>query len=177
MRAFNLKSTVLTLPFGELEAIGLGEKGRGRNYTLIPCPVGIDKENNIEIGISKTGKPKIVRSSTPTTGWVARINTEGCYTRGTSGRAYKVKDDPVEVIAIGNGAYGDAGRIGEWKDYVLKIPCNTAIRVLPSGGRSKVPSYYLYFGETKVTRMDKEEFYLFVDQNNLAIDQEDWEEL
>lgn len=179
MKAYNLQASIHKLPFGNLEAIGLGERGRGRQYLLIPCPTGIQNGDPVDLSMTATGKPKIVRGNFSGE-WLVRVSTQYTYTRGTSGRILNPnREQKIKVISCGLGAYGDAGRIGSWKDYLLQAPVGSYLCVLPSGGRSKIPSYYLYFGDSNVLKMNKEEFGVFADLENLKVDEDSttWEEL
>jgi hypothetical protein len=169
MKQFGLKPTLTKLSFGELNCIMLGTEGRGRKLTIVPMASNIGESDSVKIVPSTTGRPKIVKGDSPENGWIARIDTEGCYTRNTQGYASVMLPGLVNVIANGYGAYGDAGRIGNWDDMLLEIPDNTMIRVYPSGGESKRPSYYLWFGTEEVIQLSSEEFDLFCDSNDIAI--------
>jgi hypothetical protein len=167
MKQYNLKGQKRQLSFGELNVIVLGEKGRGRYENLIPFQNDI-AENDFVISVpTKSGKNKIIKGG-DNRDWIARISCEGTYTRGTEGYAFVHKNDAenVSVIAFGNGAEGDAGRIGWWADYLLLIKDNTLLRVKPHGGH-KTPPYYLYFGNHQVFRFqNKEELALWSDATN-----------
>jgi hypothetical protein len=166
MKQYNLKPTLHKLSFGDLYAIALGEIGRGRHLTLVPMSP-TDPDKPVEVVTSKTGKPKITTVGTDRQDWLARICCNGTYTRGSYGYAYVHNDDAenVELVAKGYGAEGDAGRLGNWFDYLLKIKDNTLIRVKEHGGHKR-PAYYLYFDENDVTRLDESELDMFVDSLN-----------
>ena len=85
---------------------------------------------------------------------MARISGKGVYTRGTYGSVYLPEEmmENVKVIANGYGAYGDAGRLGGWDDFLITAKDDTLIKVSPSGGNHKMDSYWLYFGKEKVPR-------------------------
>lgn len=166
MKQYNLKPTLHKLSFGDLHAIALGEIGRGRHLTLVPMPV-IDPEKPVEVVTSKTGKPKITTVGSNLQDWLARICCCGTYTRNTDGYVYVHNDDAdnVEVVAKGYGAEGDAGRLGNWYDYLLKVKENTLIRVKEHGGHKR-PAYYLYFGNNDVRKIYESELDMFVDSLN-----------
>jgi len=162
MKNFNIKPITRKMSFGELSVIALGEYGRGRKETIIPCAGSITPDTMVDIGTTKSGGIKIIPSESKE-GWLANISSQGCYTRGTLGNVYvppKMQEN-VEVLASGYGAYGDAGRIGNWYQYLVKIKDNTFIFVRPSGGPSKIARYYLYFAKEKVHRIGLEELDIF----------------
>ena len=176
MKKYNLYPVKKKFQWGEMEVIELGERGRGRRYALIPYHAG--NSEYVEIGTTRSGKPKIVPSENPKN-WLAHISSEGTYTRGTYGSVYCLpKDrDKIKIVEWGMGAYGDAGRLGEWYDFLLIIPENTFLKVRPSGGSHKRPRYWLYFGENEVYRVEKEEMDLFCEQMELERPPEKFNEL
>jgi len=141
MKTFNIQPRPVKIGEIEISAVVLGEKGRGRTQTIVPCP-----ENDLlEPGLSKTNRPRLNPSSS-NAGWLSRISTEGSYVRGANGN---VSAPPslagmVQVVAKGNGAFGDAGRIGTWVDLILATHLESFhIRVKPSRG----DAYILLFQE------------------------------
>ena len=89
-------------------------------------------------------------------GWVARISTEGAYIRGAVGTVSAPPEvaKKVHVVAKGEGAFGDAGRTGNWDDILVATELEEFIlRVKPSRG----DAYLLLFKEGKVTRFTYEE--------------------
>lgn len=172
MKQYNLKSEKRELSFGELTVIALGERGRGRYETLVPFQGNISETDFVVPVPTKSGRTKIIKGG-DAKGWIARISCEGCYTRCTEGYAqiYKNDEGKISVLASGNGAEGDAGRIGWWADYLLKIEENALIRVKRHGGY-KTPAYYLYFGIDKVYRISREEISLFIENRNYNFNEE-----
>ena len=162
MKAFNLEAETKEFDFGKISVIALGERGRGRYEVIVPCPLGIKNGDSVDIGKSRTGKPKIVKGKESGKEWLARVSTQGAYIRGAYGNVKAPKNSGVETIVKGYGAFGDAGRIGTWYDYLLKVPDNTILRVIPSRG----DYYYLAFGEREVNRVSKEEIDLFLDNHD-----------
>lgn len=168
MKQYNIHPEKRKLSFGELNVLSLGERGRGRYETLVPVQGNLVESDFVELAPTKSGNIKVIKGSNPE-GWLARISCCGCYTRNTEGRAYVHKQDDrnVTVLSAGNGAEGDAGRIGNWDDLLLKVNDKTLIRVKQHGG-SKIDPYYLYFDTDKVTRIPCEEIRLFCEQNNYS---------
>lgn len=163
MKQYNLQGKQRQMSFGEITVIALGERGRGRYEALVPFQGDIKETDLVMPAPTKSGKTKIIKGGTRN-GWIARISCEGCYTRGTTGEAWVHKKDAEKVIVIasGNGAEGDAGRIGWWADYLLHIQDDTLIRVKRHGGY-KTPAYYLFFGYEKVFHISSEELPIWLD--------------
>ena len=161
MRQYNITPEVKTFPFGDLNVLSLGEKGRGRKEAIIP--VQPNKGTcDLEVSLTKAGKPKLTIAKLPAPGWIARISARGTYTRGTMGTVWVQSDKAhqIKVIAHGYGAYGDAGRVGSWDDFLVQVPDNTLFVVYPSGGTHKCPPRYLLFTPSKVLEMSLEEVEL-----------------
>jgi len=122
----------------------------------------------LEIGETRSGKPKLIKSTSSDGGWIARINTGKTYTRGTRGRAsvFNPHSDNVKFLASGYGAFGQAGAIGKWNDYLIAVEQTpTVVRVAPSGGSHKSPRFWLVFLEDKVIKVSNEEVHIFLDQH------------
>lgn len=152
MKLYNIEPEKRTFDWGEMAVVALGERGRGRHQELVPFHAAFDPAaEDYEIGQTQSGKPKIVRTGNSSEGWIARLSGEGCYTRGTYGTVYAVSDDRarVGVRAIGSGAYGAAGRVGDWNEFlvVIKPPYPARFYVRPSGGEHKIARYWLVFTE------------------------------
>lgn len=170
MKIFNIVPIVREMSFGELSVIALGERGRGRYEAVIPCGVKKDEKFG-SITKTKSGNPKIVPSSSPEHGWLAIVSGSGTYTRGTYGTVYCQKEDveKVQVLATGNGAYGDAGRIGSWNEFLITISDNTFLRIRPAGGQHKIERYNLFFSAEKVFRIPDSELQIFCEQMGLEV--------
>jgi hypothetical protein len=86
---------------------------------------------------------------------------------------YIVNEDlhKVKVIASGFGAYGDAGRLGEWNEFLVEIKPAFPVRfwVRPSGGEYKIPRYWLIFLEKEVIKVQKEEKILFMEKTGISL--------
>jgi len=118
-----IKKTVKTFKFGEVEGITLGEEGRGRKEVFIPSTFDIKKGMNesLDVGKTKTNRPRVVATSEDTLGLYMIINTHGGYTRRGNGFASVTDINQITVIERANGADGDAGRIGTWDSFLLKV--------------------------------------------------------
>jgi hypothetical protein len=164
MKPYNINPEKIKIADIEIEAIVLGEKGRGRWQEIVPCPAPVPAE--IKIEITKSGKPRISPDIDPSPGWIARVSTKGTYTRGTIGKARVPTEyrDRVKVIARGNGAEGDAGRIGSWDDLLVTVvpPFPVFMRVKRHGGY-KTPAYWLIFTGEKVMKVPESELEITVD--------------
>ena len=174
MKAYNLNAKEIELSFGKISALVLGERGRGRWQVIVPAPKDIKDGSGVCIGKTKTGKNKIVFCDDKK-GWLARVSTEGRYVRGATG-FIKANPAKVKIIEAGNGAYGDAGRLGTWKDYLLQIEDNTFVYVKPTRA-STVSPYYLYFSKDNVYRVEREELDIFLDNMDIEFDEDKMEQL
>lgn len=142
-------------------ALLLGEDGRGRHqekialnrqqpagdylkddgsrivYTAQPWPIYVKtRGSEVERTIYTLRAPDVDDKSSA----LVRVDCEGTYTRNTSGRWELIAGSVVKV-AHAWGAYGDAGRIGEWWDDLIVMPHGAVIKVFPSGGADKSPRY------------------------------------
>lgn len=147
MKTYNIKPEKMKIADFEIDAIALGEKGRGRTQVIVPSPVS----ELLESGLSKTGKTRLNRSKS-NLGWLFRISTEGAYIRGANGNiSVSPKIAPqIKVIAKGQGAFGDAGRTGTWDDLIAETQLEDfLVRVKPSRG----DAYLLWFQTTGVKKM------------------------
>ena len=93
------------------------------------------------------------------------------YTRGVWGevKVPKSYSENVLLIASGSGAYGQAGRIGGWDDYLLQVEDDSFVWVRPSGGKYKTPPYYLYFGKKSVYTIPLSELDVFCDSRGIDV--------
>jgi hypothetical protein len=85
--------------------------------------------------------------------------------------------DKIKVIASGCGAYGDAGRIGMWYEFLITAEDGTLLKVRPAGGPSKRDRYWLYFGEDKVYKISIAEMSMFCDVKDILPPPEDLDTL
>jgi len=151
MKAYNIAPVEVSVADFKFHAISLGERGRGRTLVNVACPATFI---HLEVGTTKQGKPRL-NSSTHPKGWVARVNTQGAYIRGANGNVSAPPvADKINVVARGQGAFGDAGRTGTWDDILLSTDLEEFIlRVKPSRG----DAHLLLFKEGKVTKITYEE--------------------
>lgn len=140
----DLKKREIEKEWGTLYQFEIGEIGRGRKMIYLPCAPemediteGLHKE--LSIGQTKAGKPRIIRKEEDH--YYMILSSEGGYTRRGDGfiQGMEQDRDKIRVLARGNGADGDAGRIGTWDCVVLEILEDTMIRVRKSGFQN-VPS-------------------------------------
>lgn len=139
-----IKTADVEYEWGTLATISLGEKGRGRKLLSLTFPgagglVQRGQNKTLSIGQTKSGKPRIIRTTTDTQ--FLLLSTEGGYTRRGNGwvGASVNNTSSFSLIASGNGADGDAGRIGQWDVVLLKIegkprPTGDWFRIRRSGG-------------------------------------------
>lgn len=148
--------------FGEINQVRLGEVGRGRKPLCITVGNGIGKDSweglkeDLTIGTTKSGKPKMLKGND---GLFLILSSKGGYTRRGCGYVLVNKEhqNNVKVIARGNGADGDAGRIGSWSVVLIKIidPNKPVDIVVQYGGG--VRHDYIVVREGKIYRARGEE--------------------
>lgn len=141
-----LKAEERVMTFGTIYQVAMGESGRGRKMMALTCPKdtiierGLNK--NLTIGKTKTGRPRINKLEDKEL--YLLLSSEGGYTRRGNGtiRVLKDKIDQFEIMARGNGADGDAGRVGYWDCMLLKVNgmVDNIIRVRSSGEGYGTPS-------------------------------------
>jgi hypothetical protein len=169
MKLYNVIPVKKSFSWGEMYVVILGEDGRGRKQSLIPFQADITNLEGNEFVIGKTlkGNPKIVKGIS-SEGFIAVLSGEGVYTRGTYGTVYIHNEDKekITLVSYGKGAFGIAGRIGDWYDYLLEIKPLYPVRfyVRPAGGEYKIERYFLVFDNDKVTKVKKEEKDIFEDK-------------
>lgn len=139
----------------------LGEEGRGRRYEKValgrgnPPPVVDGKVMSVEtrkITVpARDGKPEraffVLEKSASEAGVLVRVNTLTSYVRGGSGR-WRVNAGKPEVIVSGYGAFGDAGRIGNWDDGLVAMRPGDVLKVMPSRELGGVDSFALWVDES-----------------------------
>ena len=132
-----LSSEERKFDFGSIHQVSMGEHGRGRKLLALTCPEntvvreGMNPE--LTIGLTKSGKPRIFQRQDDEI--YLLLSAEGEYTRRGCGviRVLTAEAENFEVLASGNGADGDAGRIGYWDCKLMHARGNGIVAVQPSG--------------------------------------------
>jgi len=168
MKSYNINPVEKTMSWGDpMLVVELGELGRGRTYKIIPyhAPLG---EYLLGLGTTRSGNPKIIPSDIDKD-WLAVLSGSGCYTRNTYGTCYvpASQKDNVKIVASGKGAFGAAGRIGSYYEYLACIKDDTFIKVRPAGGTHKIERYWLHFTPAKVIELSEEELDIYCDQKDI----------
>ena len=166
----NLSIETRKMSFGDLKCVTLGEKGRGRKEILLPSlsniVCGLNKD--LTIGLTKNGRPRINRVKQEDNTMYLLIDTYGGYSRRGSGFIDYQEGQGFETIAEGNGADGDAGRIGSWGVYVIKAPVDAKLKFIKikySGKDNKI-AYIAVLGQD-VRLISEDDIDIFFDQLNL----------
>ena len=154
MKTYNIMPWVIQMGTREITAVVLGEVGRGRRKTIVPCPCP-EREPFLRPDTTRSGRTCLTRDSSEASncGWIARICTYGGYKRDAYGYVATYPESTIKVIAAGWGAFGGAGRVGRWRDYVLEVPDHEFLKVKETGRRA----YLLHFTPEGVTRYNQEE--------------------
>lgn len=167
-KAYNLVAKEVSVADRVISVIQLGEDGRGRQLTSVPCPTGIEDGENIEVTLGSTKengvvtKPRINRVEEGSFDlsaqfWCARISTHSSYVRGANGNvSYSTVLLPPKLVSKGYGAFGDAGFTGTWDDLIVIVVDGTILRVKPSRG----DAYYMQFTENAVYKVTLDELDL-----------------
>lgn len=146
--------------FGVVNGIALGEHGRGRQQIFLPTPKDLEGSigglrSDLTIGLSKAGKPRINRGKDKDI--YLALSSERGYTRRGNGVVKVPASQTVELIARGNGADGDAGRIGYWDVILVKAKEGDVFRVTWGGsGYGYEPTFYVVHNG-KVLEADQQE--------------------
>ena len=167
----NLSIETRKMSFGDLKCVVMGEKGRGRKEILLPSlyniTVGLNK--GLTVGMSRNGRPRINRVDNQKDNTLyLLIDTYGGYSRQGNGYIDYVEEQGFETLAEGNGADGDAGRIGSWRVYVVKAPVDEKliiIKIKYSGKANRI-SYLAVLGQD-VRLISEDDIDIFFDQLNL----------
>jgi hypothetical protein len=148
-RTFEIKNKEETLY--SLEAIEMGEKGVGRKYLLVPCPLNF---TYLQPGTTKSGKIRLCQSDS-SDGWIVHINAKGAYLRDARGRIKIQSGITYSLLEKAYGAFGIAGRVGSWDDVLISVSAEFFfLLVKPTRGEK----YYISFKDGKATKLTPEEF-------------------
>lgn len=129
---------------GKLQSIpfSLGEAGRGRwlEEVKVSNRPGQEPSGPEDVGYFVFGNDKkhciLTKGILEQRGILLRINTLGCYTRGTSGEV-SLKGGTAKMLARGTYAFGDAGRIGGGTDELWHVESPAVFVVILCGGEHK----------------------------------------
>lgn len=176
--------------FGTVAGIALGEHGRGRQQIFLPTPKELEgsiggMRSDLTIGLSKSGKPRINRAKDKDI--YLALSSERGYTRRGNGVIKTPVGQEVELIARGNGADGDAGRIGYWDVVLVKANEGDVFRVTWGGsGYGYEPTFYVVHNN-QIFEVDQQEvedlyeslglempFSLTFDKRRMVVDLEEW---
>ena len=171
MKTYNIVPWVIEIGTQEITAVVLGEEGRGRRKTIVPCPCP-EREPFLR-PTTRSGRVCLTRDSSEAGGWIARICTYGRYKRNAYGYVATYPESTVTVLAQGYGAFGGAGRIGRWMDYLLEVPDHEFLKIKETGRRA----FLLHFTPEGVRRYNQEEVGLLDDVLLPAIDADGWKGL
>jgi len=128
------------------QIVFLGEAGRGRRYEKI----GLARHNPAEILNGRVLEAQLIKITLPakdgkpeksffvfekprmdTQDIIVRINSYGGYIRGAYGSWQTIVGQP-ETLVKAHGAFGDAGRIGNWDDGLVVMHPGDVIKIHPS---------------------------------------------
>jgi hypothetical protein len=101
--------------------------------------------SDLTIGTSKSGRPRIDARTDDDIYLI--LSSERSYTRRGNGYVKAPKSQEVELIARGNGADGDAGRIGSWDAIIVKAKNGDVFRLTWGGsGYGYDATFYVVWG-------------------------------
>jgi len=109
------------MKFGTLDGLVLGEEGRCRKELFLPSKHTIKHgvNENLGIGKTKTGRPRIAEDYSEDIYLI--IDTKYAYTRVYNGCICVSDKEAFELVDSATGADGEAGSIGHWSVYLLKV--------------------------------------------------------
>ena len=159
----NIESIEKEMEFGTLHQIVLGEYGRGRRELRLTCPPKTVLKRGCNFGLTitqtKSGKPRISKTDVDNEIYLL-ISTKGRYTRRGDGwvGSWHQNKCKYTCLAKGNGADGDAGRIGSWDVVLVKVdgatPCDW-IRIRTGGGGYGIDPQWLAITDKGYFLFDK----------------------
>lgn len=176
--------------FGTVAGVALGEHGRGRQQVFLPTPKGLEGaigglRSDLTIGLTKAGRPRINHGKDKD--MYLALSSERGYTRRGNGVVKIPVGQAVELIARGNGADGDAGRIGYWDVVLVKTKEGDVFRVTWGGsGYGYEPTFYVVHNG-QVFEADQQEvedlyesiglempFNLTFEERRMVVDLHEW---
>lgn len=149
----SLKVVSREMKFGTVTGVAIGEYGRGRREVFLPTPKTVKADDVIKelrseltIGTSKSGRPRIDARKDDDTYLI--LSSKRGYTRRGSGYIEAPKSQEIKLIARGNGADGDAGRIGRWDAIIVKVKDGDVFRLIWGGsGYGYDATFYVVSGD------------------------------
>lgn len=118
------------MKFGKLECIELGNQNSRSRQIVIPSNFHINKgvTKNLSIGLSKTGRPKIVKGDDKDYIYLllSSFNSHCFHRQGT---IQSTQFTGVECLAIAKHTDGLAGKAGSAEEKLFKIPVDGKERV------------------------------------------------
>jgi hypothetical protein len=170
------------MKFGTLDGLVLGEEGRCRKELFLPSKYKIKKgiNENIGIGKTKTGKPRIVEDYSDDIYLI--IDTKYAYTRVYNGYIYVSNKETFELIDSATGADGEAGSIGHWSVYLLKVTDaskDLLVQICYSGTKNSERSILLIQNKNITEFENIKGFKEWLEAGNkigIEIPNEDWDE-
>ena len=146
------------MKFGKLKCIELGNKNPRSRQIFIPSNININKgiTKNLTIGLSKSGKPKIVKGDDKDYIYLLLSSFDfSCFHR--QGTVQSTQFTGVECLALGKYTDGLAGKAGSAEERLLKVPVD---------GKERVFRVHLTYGEDE---NDKDRLIFVKNRNIIAI--------
>jgi len=134
---------------------------------------------NLGIGKTKTGRPRIVEDYSDDVYLI--IDTKYAYTRIDNGYIYVSNKESFELIDNATGADGEAGSIGHWSVYLLKVTDTSKdllVKICYSGTKSSERSILLIQNKNITEFENIKSFKEWLDNGNkigIEIPDEDWD--
>lgn len=188
-----LKVVEREMKFGKISGVAIGESGRGRREIFLPTPFGVAGEirdfcRNLDIGLTKSGHPRINQIQDDSLYMI--LSSQRGYTRRGNGLIRTPIDQENRIIARGNGADGDAGRIGTWDVIITEAQDGDVFRVTWGGHRYGYLATFYVVSNKKVHVADQPDvenlyeylgiempFRLTFDGDGLMIHQDEWKRI
>ena len=161
MRIYGIVPKTITYYGKDVRVVLLGENERGGRLVYVPFQGEFLRDAaDYEIVINET--PVIIRTGTPTEGWIALLPGNGTPASTKYGTVYVLKDyvKNVELIECGYGVDMDTEQIGNWWQYLVIVREPTIFLVRMACDTDKKERYYVIFKDKKVHKVYSEELSL-----------------
>ena len=135
---------------GPIYQIYSGESGRGRRVIALTCAKNTilrDGMNPYAIGTTNSKKWRLDLSPyCPSLYMLLSSQGNGSTTTGKNGiiQVLKSQKNQFHVLSKGNGAYGEAGRVGHWDCVLMQAPTTNAIVRVRNYGNSTSELYVIH---------------------------------